>query len=399
MLRIVKRCSFCFLLVPLVIISAAMAQNVSNWQTQLERRLPVRLQAIQASAMVPQSRGYDTLLYEPRSEDILMLGGEAAPEPGFASGLPGNGGVWSFAPGPKRWSTLYSSVPTMGLDTSITYDTKAARVIVHVPFRPNPQSPHLLGIDFVSETWAFDPATGVWENRNPAQAPPPGLLAGGAQMAYDTRSGKTIMFGGLDLVVFEQVLESCAQGNCDNSLLPLLLTNHTWVYDYFANTWTDTTPAVSPPNRNSHALVYDAAADRVILFGGGDVFVDYNDTWAYDYRHNTWTQLNPATQPLPRSYGFMAYNSEQDRIVLFGGVDYTGTQIYGDTWVFNYWDQTWTLLNPQVSPSPRGWFGMAYSPTANLVIIFGGGTDREHFTDETWTYRLGPNLWAQVAKP
>ena len=348
--------------------------------------------------MLPQSRGYDTLLYEPRSEDILLLGGEAAPEPGFASGLPGNGGVWSFAPGPNRWSSLYGSIP-LGLDTSITYDTKAARVIVYVSFHPDPQSPNLLGIDFASETWAFDPATGVWENRNPAQTPPPGLLAGGAQMAYNARSGKTIMFGGLDLVLFEQFLKGCAQGNCDNSLLPLIETNHTWVYDYFANTWTDTTPEVSPPNRNSHALVYDTAADRVILFGGGDFFVDYNDTWAYDYRHNTWTQLNPATQPLPRSYGFMAYNSEQDRIVLFGGVDYTETQIYGDTWVFNYWDQTWTFLNPHVSPSPRGWFGMAYSPTANLVMIFGGGTDREHFTDETWTYRLGPNKWAQVPKP
>lgn len=95
----------------------------------------------------------------------------------------------------------------------------------------------------------------------------------------------------------------------------------------------------------------------------------------------------------------MAYNSDQDRIVLFGGVDYTEKQIYGDTWVFNYWDQTWTLPNPQVSPSPRGWFGIGHSPNADLVIIFGGGTDREHFTDETWTYRLGPNKWTQVPKP
>jgi hypothetical protein len=42
---------------------------------------------------------------------------------------------------------------------------------------------------------------------------------------------------------------------------------------------------------------------------------------------------------------------------------------------------------------------MTYSPKANQVVIFGGGTDRRHFTDETWTYRLGPNKWVQVPKP
>jgi hypothetical protein len=94
----------------------------------------------------------------------------------------------------------------------------------------------------------------------------------------------------------------------------------------------------------------------------------------------------------------LAYDSAQDRIVLFGGVDYTETQIYGDTWVFNYWDQTWTQVNPTASPSPGGWFGMGCSPKANQIVIFGGRTDRDHFTDQTWTYRLAPNKWDQVLK-
>jgi N-acetylneuraminic acid mutarotase len=318
----------------------------------------------------------------------------------LGSTLPGSGGVWRFDPGPDRWSVVSASNPFPESDGAV-YDTRHGRLITYVDYRFNPESQNPIPVDFVNETWAFDPVTGVWENRHPAQTPPPGLLAGGAQLAYNARWDKIVMFGGLDLVVYQTYLEGCgpAYSTCDDSLLPLLETNHTWVYDYSANTWTDMAPALSPPARNSHALVYDAAADRVILFGGGDAFVDYDDTWAYDYHHNTWTQLQPAVRPAPRAYGFMAYNGEQDRIVLFGGVDYTETQIYGDTWMFNYWDHTWTPRNPTVSPSPRGWFGMTYSARANEVVIFGGGTDRDHFTDETWLYRLASDKWIQVTKP
>src|ERR1035437_2766927 len=385
-----------FVLGAWVLIGTTHAQNIPNSQEQLRRRLPA---VLRWSTSWPQARGYETLLYDTRSENLLMLGGGAGG--GWVSTLPGYGGVWSFSPGSNRWNLLYGSIPLASTDM-FSYDKRSARVIAWVSFAADPNSTWILGpIKPISETWAFDPATGEWENRNPAQSPPAGLLGEGAQMVYDDRSGKTIMFGGLSLPLYEQYFESCdPQGNCDDSLLSQIETNHTWVYDYVANTWTDVSPpALSPPSRNSHALVYDTAADRVILFGGGDAFVDYNDTWAYNYKKNTWTQLSPATQPLSRSYGYLAYDSEHDRIVLFGGVDYTETQIYGDTWVFNYWDQTWTQLNPKVSPSPRGWFGMGCSPKANRIVIFGGGTDRDHFTDETWTYRLAPNKWDQVLKP
>jgi hypothetical protein len=30
--------------------------------------------------------------------------------------------------------------------------------------------------------------------------------------------------------------------------------------------------------------------------------------------------------------------------------------------------------------------------------MFGGGADREHFTDETWLYRLSSDTWRQVPK-
>ena len=94
---------------------------------------------IRTNTTWPQARGYETLLYEPRSERILMLGGGAGA--GWWSTLPGYGGVWEFAPGPNRWSLPYSSIPLASTDT-IAYDTKAGRVIVWVSLLPT-EIPHI----------------------------------------------------------------------------------------------------------------------------------------------------------------------------------------------------------------------------------------------------------------
>ena len=52
-----------------------------------------------------------------------------------------------------------------------------------------------------------------------------------------------------------------------------------------------------PPVRSSHALAYDASAGKVILFGGYGFDGSLNDTWAYDYASNNWTNRNPANPP------------------------------------------------------------------------------------------------------
>lgn len=210
-----------FLFSALLITTTTRGQNVVDLQNRLGHQL---LAQLDREATAPASRGYDTMLYVSGSGPILMLGGEA--HAGWSTGMTGNGGVWSLQPASGRWSSVSESVPLNSLDTSITYNTRVGRVIVFQSYVPNAQSKHILPIDFVSETWAYDPLTGSWENRHPAQSPPPGLLAGGTQIAYNWLWDKVVMFGGLDLVRFEEYLETCATA-CNNSLLPLIETNHT----------------------------------------------------------------------------------------------------------------------------------------------------------------------------
>ncbi|NIV12839.1 MAG: hypothetical protein GWN62_16630, partial [Aliifodinibius sp.] len=44
-----------------------------------------------------------------------------------------------------------------------------------------------------------------------------------------------------------------------------------------------------------HAMAYDSNADKIVLFGGSDVNGDeINDTWIYDPQTNTWTEMTPS---------------------------------------------------------------------------------------------------------
>ena len=77
-------------------------------------------------------------------------------------------------------------------------------------------------------------------------------------------------------------------------------------------------------------MAYDAQSGRIILFGGVSGAGGYiGDTWAYDLEANVWTSLSPSSGPTPRQNHVMAYDTQSDRIVLFGGDDTTGP--VGDT--------------------------------------------------------------------
>src|SRR5437868_14823745 len=65
--------------------------------------------------------------------------------------------------------------------------------------------------------------------------------------------------------------------------------NTTWLWDQVGATWTQLSTAQSPPAREGAGITYDAALDRVILFGGQDTNESFNDTW----------ELSPTSTPTP----------------------------------------------------------------------------------------------------
>ena len=78
---------------------------------------------------------------------------------------------------------------------------------------------------------------------------------------------------------------------------------------------------IGPSPRYGHAMAYEAARQRVVLFGGSGFGGSgssglLNDTWGWDGA--AWTQLADMGPPARRNHA-MAYDESRHRLVLFGG--------------------------------------------------------------------------------
>lgn len=142
-------------------------------------------------------------------------------------------------------------------------------------------------------------------------------------------------------------------------------TDDTWEWD--GTSWTQRTPVGSPPPRNQHRVAYDAFRQRIVLFGGLDAQNGLlGDTWEWD--GVTWVQRTPAVSPPARAEHTMVYDRARKRVVLFSGRSSNG--YLPDTWE---WDGSrWTQRTPVVSPPARYLHAMAYDETRERVVVFGG---------------------------
>lgn len=157
--------------------------------------------------------------------------------------------------------------------------------------------------------------------------------------------------------------------------------------------WEQIATPTSPPLRNYGGMTFDGVRNRTVVFGGGLVGPGFrNDMWAFDGQ--TWTQLAPPVAPGPRGNFQMVHDGLRDRIVLFGGRGGTGFNppLLAETWEFD--GTTWSLITNAAAPSARQWFGMAFDPLRDKVVLFSGIDVQVGGTSLTWAWD-GVN-WAQL---
>ncbi|MHA2373688.1 MAG: Kelch repeat-containing protein [Candidatus Thorarchaeota archaeon] len=172
-----------------------------------------------------------------------------------------------------------------------------------------------------------------------------------------------------------------------------LVRNDTWTYDYNTNTWADVTSGAAPSPRDASGMVYDSESDRIILFGGENV-EKYNDTWAYHLETNTWEQMNPSNSPSARYFPSMAYDEESDRVILFGGRSDGAKE--SDTWAYDYNSDSWQELSPSTQPSWRRGHFTNYDTESDSIVLFGGSDVSDVAKDDTWLFDYNSNNWTQV---
>jgi len=154
------------------------------------------------------------------------------------------------------------------------------------------------------------------------------------------------------------------------------LASDTRVFDGMAM-WQQIQTTNAPSARFLYGMAYDSNRDRVILFGGRDGFAPNNETWEFD--GTDWLQIQTSNAPAPREEMGMVYDASLNRVVLFGGCDESTQSVYGDTWWFDGVD--WANVTPSNSPSPRFRGSMVYDSDRSRSVYFGGFDGTAALTD------------------
>jgi hypothetical protein len=163
--------------------------------------------------------------------------------------------------------------------------------------------------------------------------------------------------------------------------------------------------APGPGLRRHIKLAYDVVRDRLVLYGGMDDSgtQTFADTWEWDGQR--WAQFT-SPGPGPRSSYSLVYDPNRRSVVLFGGLSPEGPE--GDTWAWN--GQAWTNLAAD-GPSPRGEAALAFDSQSKRLVLAGGMAYgpvvlssgrtgwrllRDRMPRDTWA--LDGSRWRQLAE-
>jgi hypothetical protein len=176
-------------------------------------------------------------------------------------------------------------------------------------------------------------------------------------------------------------------------------------------------PATAPPSpRWQHSAIYDSAYQRMIVFGGNDG-AESGEVWALSLPDPggatapAWTLLAPTVNlpatgpPAARSNHSAVYDAANDRMILFGGFD--GTNALSDVWSLSLPDPSgptpipaWTPLSPTLTPpatqAPVSQSHSAVYDDGNQRMIVFGGNDGTTNSAQVWTLTLpgsGSGAW------
>ncbi len=211
------------------------------------------------------------------------------------------------------------------------------------------------GASQYDDAWSLDMTMPplAWVDITPASVPPHRDMVAAT---YDLHNDRMIVFGGTD-------------EDFPNN-------NDVWALNLSSTpSWEkilETTPA-GPSSRFGHTLVYDAANRRAILFGGTDG-LERNDVWALNLSGApAWISIMPSgTPPGPRYAHSAVYDAANQRMIVFGG--YTGAQLSNETWALRLSGNiAWERLTPSaIPPSARGGHSAIYDAANQRMFVFGG---------------------------
>ncbi len=195
----------------------------------------------------PGPREGHGMTFDPVRGVVVLFGG--------STGDVMRGDTWTWDG--RAWTNAGTSGPEPRFPALLAHDGASGTVLLFGGHAVDGR-----GFTTFDDTWTWDGSG--WQEREGAG--PSGR--DGARSAFDAERGQTVVFGGFQM--------EPAPRNMDD----------TWIWNGTA--WTPSS-ARGPAGRNHHAMVYDPARRRVLLFGGFDrpSSPALPDLWEWD--GTTWT--------------------------------------------------------------------------------------------------------------
>ncbi len=265
----------------------------------------------------------------------------------------------------KTWEwdgTTWTQIPTTvlpGADdgSAMAFDSHRQRMVL---FASDFLNPYARTLEYDGVDWELkSPATVVLEHSY-------------STMFYDSVRQKTIMFGGF--------VDTGVNRVCNDT------------YQWDGTDWTLLAPAQSPPPGADYASAFHQGLGTGMIING-IALLDVASTfesgmWSWD--GTTWTPMTPGTRPSQRYNAAMSWDSDRERIVLFGGsgISYSGYDT--DTWEFD--GTEWTLMTPSVHPpafTDTGLGDMAFHEAEGITFLVTG-------TDPVQTWMWNGTDWSQA---
>ncbi len=231
----------------------------------------------------PPPRAFHAMAYDESRDRVVLFGGQT-----FAGGLLGDTWEWDAVTG--FWTLVSSSGPSPRFYHSMAYDTLRHRVVL---YGGND------GTTVKDDTWSWDGAS--WTQIGSAG---PGPRQAGA-MAYDEDRGRVVLFG----------------GNAGGGSL-----GDVWEFDGL--NWTQEATTGTTP-RSDLAMSWGADCHRVVTYGGGNG-IALPDSATRPWNGVKWT--SNGTNLGRRFNHAMAWDRARGRVLLFGGYQLNTTVMLGDTW-------------------------------------------------------------------
>ena len=168
-------------------------------------------------------------------------------------------------------------------------------------------------------------------------------------------------------------------------------------YMYYYNTGSKVLmdSVTMPFKRNGHSAIWATSVNKLLVFGGSAFGPSSspgltNTMYAYNPATNTWAAL--ATSPLSARRDHVALYDGNDRMIVWGGNNGSGTEYYNGA-VYTISTNTWSLISATNAPARKMSNG---SWTGTEMLLSSPNLNVNAYDYLAYRYNLVANTWTAI---